>query len=440
MAAYTRCLRCAGAPRRPASGSGLSLLIPSWHAVLSDPGESDIDIQNFDADIGLRRMTSGSALPIISQSVPRGGSISWLHWFASATACQVARPPVRIRLERPAFGDFYFQAFNGSVSLSVAGYDYNSDWTPLLAGLAPAGMAASLAAPEPYVRLSRIRLPPRVGDGESLVWPRMTDVRFGKPVGGQFQHPSPGESTVLTAATKSLPPGSDDLVSERHERPEVRRHCVVVEVAGDDLPQPFPLLGDRLMHAPPHLLFYRPELCSHAVPPGLPFDQEFALVGFAADEGEAQKVEGLRLAEPSCPAVLHRPASELDEPRLLGMQRQRKLLQPLAHLVKEAPGVALMLEADDEVVGVAHNDHVARGLALSPALGPQIEHVVQVDVGEQRRDHRSLRRPPVADRHDPVFEDAHLEPFLDQADDAPVADPVLDEADQPVLVDRVEER
>src|SRR5450830_1504455 len=55
-------------------------------------------------------------------------------------------PPVRIRLESPAFGDFYFQAFNGSVSLSVAGYNYNSDWTPLLAGLSPAGMAASLAA------------------------------------------------------------------------------------------------------------------------------------------------------------------------------------------------------------------------------------------------------------------------------------------------------
>jgi len=36
----------------------------------------------------------------------------------------------------------YFQAFNGSVSLPVAGYNYNSDWTPLLAGLSPAGMAA----------------------------------------------------------------------------------------------------------------------------------------------------------------------------------------------------------------------------------------------------------------------------------------------------------
>ena len=94
----------------------------------------------------LRRMTTGSALPTLPQSVPRGFQLSWLHWFASAAACQAARLPARIRPERPAFGDFYFQAFNGSVSLPVAGYDYNSDWTPLLAGLAPAGMAASLAA------------------------------------------------------------------------------------------------------------------------------------------------------------------------------------------------------------------------------------------------------------------------------------------------------
>jgi hypothetical protein len=29
---------------------------------------------------------------------------------------------------RPALGDFYFQAFDGSVSLPVAGYSYNSGW------------------------------------------------------------------------------------------------------------------------------------------------------------------------------------------------------------------------------------------------------------------------------------------------------------------------
>ena len=32
----------------------------------------------------------------------------------------------------PATGDFYFQAFNGSVFLPVAGYNYNSDWTPCM--------------------------------------------------------------------------------------------------------------------------------------------------------------------------------------------------------------------------------------------------------------------------------------------------------------------
>jgi len=38
-----------------------------------------------------------------------------------------------------------------------------------------------------------------------------------------------------------------------------------------------------------------------------------------------------------------------------------------------------MLEPDDDIVGESHNDHVTRGLMPSPALGPEIEHVVQVE-------------------------------------------------------------
>src|ERR1700746_3943352 len=55
-------------------------------------------------------------------------------------------PPCTDLTGLPANGGFYFQAFDGSVTLPVAGYNYNSVWTPLLAGLPPAGMAASLAA------------------------------------------------------------------------------------------------------------------------------------------------------------------------------------------------------------------------------------------------------------------------------------------------------
>jgi hypothetical protein len=62
---------------------------------------------------------------------------------------------------------FYFQASNGSVALPVAGYIYNSDWTPLLAGLSPAGMAASLAAPEP-----------RDGNPKRGLWSVMSESRY----------------------------------------------------------------------------------------------------------------------------------------------------------------------------------------------------------------------------------------------------------------------
>src|SRR6516165_4069843 len=89
--------------------------------------------------------------------------------FTYATVCQVARPPLtdRTRSPRPqrAFTSRLPAVWSPSLPL-----DITTTWTGLLllAGLAPARMAASLAALEPYVRLARIRLPPRMFDG----WPR----------------------------------------------------------------------------------------------------------------------------------------------------------------------------------------------------------------------------------------------------------------------------
>jgi hypothetical protein len=51
-----------------------------------------------------------------------------------------------------------------------------------------------------------------------------------------------------------------------------------------------------------------------------------------------------------------------------------------------------------------------------------------------------LTRPSFTGCYDTLFQDTCLQPFLDQADDARIADPVVQEADQPVLADRVEER
>ena len=171
-ATYMCCLSCAGAPRPPASGSGLSLTTPSWHAVLYDPGEFDTHkFQRRDVDIGLRRDLSGSALPMIPQIRFTRGPISGLP------GSQLLRP---VRLLAPLHGSDRSPSHRGLLlpgfqrSRLVAGYDYSIDWTPMLAGLSPAGMAARLAAPDPYVPISSIRF--FTGEFRSQ---RCSDGRFG---------------------------------------------------------------------------------------------------------------------------------------------------------------------------------------------------------------------------------------------------------------------
>jgi hypothetical protein len=105
-----------------------------------------------------------------------------------------------------------------------------------------------------------------------------------------------------------------------------------------------------------------------------------------------------------------------------------------ANSANQTDGIGLALEAGHHVIGIAHDDHVASGHASSPARGPQVEDVVQVDVGEQRRDHRSLPRPLSLTVTAPSSRNSRPQPLADQADDALVADPMLDEADQPVLL------
>jgi hypothetical protein len=48
------------------------------------------------------------------------------------------------------------------------------------------------------------------------------------------------------------------------------------------------------------------------------------------------------------------------------------------------------LEANNDVVGKTHDDHLTVGVPLPPLPCPQIEHVVQVDVCEQGRCATSL--------------------------------------------------
>src|SRR5260370_11745034 len=72
------------------------------------------------------------------------------------------------------------------------------------------------------------------------------------------------------------------------------------------------------MPSPSHLLLDFPELSSHAVASGFPFDLELTPAACSADEGKAEKVEGFRFSEPALsasPPKLEWVLSQLDEIR-----------------------------------------------------------------------------------------------------------------------------
>jgi hypothetical protein len=65
-------------------------------------------------------------------------------------------------------------------------------------------------------------------------------------------------------------------------------------MAGNDLLQPVTLIWDSLVHSQPQLRLDFPELRLHAVAPSLPLKLEESSARFTADEGKAQKREGIR--------------------------------------------------------------------------------------------------------------------------------------------------
>src|SRR6266852_7034364 len=149
----------------------------------------------------------------------------------------------------------------------------------------------------------------------------MKDAGFGEPIIGQLLNPCPREAIPLAASPERPPPEARDVGPESRECAKVRWHRVIVEEAGDDLPQPVPLRGDWLMPTPSHLVLDLLEFRRHAVASGFTLDEEFSQARGAANEGEAQEIEGLRFAEPALRAPGHRVAAKLDQTGLLRMQR-----------------------------------------------------------------------------------------------------------------------
>src|SRR6058998_1024573 len=267
----------------------------------------------------------------------------------------------------------------------------------------------------------------------------MANVGGWQPPVDVASHPPPRQMMALAAALEGPPPKPTDGRAKGANTAPVHGHAVVPHVPGYDRAQISSYRRERLVQTSPEFGLDRLELRLPSLAHRLPQHREPSLSRPPAAMREAEKVEGLRfpVATPS-PGPL-RVAAELDEPRLVGVQRQPELREPLAQLGEEPLGLLPLLEPHDEVIRKAHDHDIAARLLLPPPLGPVIEHVVQVDIGQQRADAPALHRPHLTPRPLALLQHAGVQPLLDEPHDAPVRHAMLDKLHQPPVVEGVEE-
>ena len=81
--------------------------------------------------------------------------------------------------------------------------------------------------------------------------------------------------------------------------------------------------------------------------------------------------------------LLGRMATEADQPGFRRVQCQFELPHSFMQITQESLRFMLVLKADNGVIRITDDDHVA-GRFAAPAMGPKIVHVVQVDVRQNR--------------------------------------------------------
>jgi hypothetical protein len=134
------------------------------------------------------------------------------------------------------------------------------------------------------------------------------------------------------------------------------------------------------MPSPTQLILERVQLGRHPLRVGDPLELETSLPRLRARVRETEEAKRLRLAEPALFPLLGGEPPEPDQARLLGVELQVELREPLAKVRPEPLGVVPMLEAHHEVVGETHDDHVPVRVPSPPLVSPEVKDVVRIDV------------------------------------------------------------
>src|SRR5256712_4258478 len=275
---------------------------------------------------------------------------------------------------------------------------------------------------------------PRTGPGPS-------DIRPLKRIRSkQLLIATPGQRFTTGPPVEPLSPELSDSAIKLPQTPEVRRAPVVLVVAPQPRVESRPLLRDRLMavslaprrspfEAPAQPLPHRPNVDGELPPPAS-----------RTDVGKAQKVKRAWLRPPALVRLRQSLAPKLDQASLARMQPQPVLLESLSQHRQDSLRILPILKTENEVVRVPDFIGFAPQPRLHHVLKPLIEHVVQVNVGQQRANDLPLAHPRLRHQQPSVLQHPGLDPLPDQPENAPVVHPFLDQLHELTPHDRVKVR
>jgi len=209
----------------------------------------------------------------------------------------------------------------------------------------------------------------------------------------ESDEPTHARPVPAPAASQPFPPQSPHFLPEPGQRDAVTRDPVVSTVTAEFLAECLVLLRDRPVPVVPAPLGHRPDGPGEAARRRLAFHHPIPLAGTCPVMGESQQVErpGTSRGRPPCSGRSQGRSSERNQSGLIRVDGQAVPAESLRQHVHHAPSIFFMGKSDDEVVGIPHEKRTAFQAWLRVLGEPSIQHVVQIDIGRQGRNHPALR-------------------------------------------------
>jgi len=242
-------------------------------------------------------------------------------------------------------------------------------------------------APHPPHRSRRAllthRAPASGSDVPAQVGIRLYDAGPGQPAVDEAVHSFPIEPMALAATKQRFIPKATHMVAECFQFPNVARYPIVAVMPEQNHTQPLSHSRHRMMKTPFELRFKLHQFRPNPLVDAMTENRIFAISGLATYVCKTKKIKCFRLSFTSPFAVLGCKTPKLNKPRLAPMEFQIELPKALPKLSQEPLRVLPVLEANHEVITKPDKDNIARGVPSPPLVSPQIEHIVQIDVGKQ---------------------------------------------------------